>query len=280
MPFLLGIDGGGTGCRSVVADSGGQVLGEGKAGSANIVTDPEGARANILKAAGEAVAGSGVRLEELHAVLGLAGANLPAYAERLSAALPFASIRIESDAVIALKGAIGDDDGVVATIGTGSVFAGQRGGEITQIGGWGFMLGDEASGAWLGHALLARALHARDGLVEMTPLLSAVIAEAGSPEALVDFARTAVPADYARHAPRLFETRDPAAAAILAEADLWVSRAIDRLAAYAETPVTFLGGLGGAFASRLAPRYRGRIRPARGTALDGALHLARQGVAA
>jgi glucosamine kinase len=276
MPFLLGVDGGGTGCRAAVADGEGQVLGEGRAGPANIVTDLEGARANILKAVEQAAAGTGARLDDLQAVLGLAGANLPVYAERLAATLPFATTRIESDAVIALKGAIGDADGVVATVGTGSVFTGQQGGEITQIGGWGFQLGDEASGAWLGHALLARALHAADGLAEMTPLLSTVIAEAGSPEALVDFARTAVPADYARYAPRLFDTRDAAAAAILAEADLWLSRAIDRLAAGADTPVTFLGGLGPAFARRLGPRYRGRIRPAQGTALDGALHLARQ----
>lgn len=280
MSFLLGVDGGGTGCRAAVADVSGRRLGEGQGGSANIVTDPETARANILAAVDQALAGTGARMEDLHAVLGLAGANLPVYAERLASTLPFASVSIRSDAVISLKGAIGDADGVVATIGTGSVFASQTAGQVTQIGGWGFQLGDEASGAWLGRALLSRALHARDGLAEMTPLLAALIAEIGSPEALVEFARTATPADYARHAPRLFETRDPAAAAILAEADLWIARAIDRLAAGPQTPVTFLGGLGPGFARRLETRYRNRIRPALGNALDGALLLARQGAPA
>lgn len=279
MSFLLGVDGGGTGCRAVLAEASGRILGEGRAGSANIMTDPEGARSNILAAVDQACAGTGAALSEIHAVLGLAGANVPAYARRLAERLPFASARIESDAVIALKGALGEEDGTVATLGTGSVFAGQRGGAVTQIGGWGFTLGDEASGAWLGRALLTRALHAADGLVPTTPLLAAVTAEAGSPEALVDFAKSAVPADFGRYAPRLLAAEDPAATAILAEADAWVARCIDRLAQGA-TPVTFLGGLGPAFAQRLAPRYGARIRPARGSALDGALHLARQGAPA
>lgn len=280
MPFLLGVDGGGTGCRAAVADGAGHVLGRGEAGPSNIVTDPEGARANILAAVEAASAGTGTALKDLHAVLGLAGANLPEYARRLAGTLPFASVRIESDAVIALKGAIGDRDGVVAAIGTGSVFAGQAGGRVMQIGGWGLNLGDEASGAWLGRALLSRALHAGDGLVGMTPLLASVIAEAGSPEALVDFARTASPADYGRYAPRLFELEDPAAAAILAEADAWILRCIDRLAPDPASGVTFLGGLGALFERRLSSRLAGRIFAAQGGALDGALHLARKGASA
>ncbi|MFC2969118.1 BadF/BadG/BcrA/BcrD ATPase family protein [Acidimangrovimonas pyrenivorans] len=276
MPFLLGIDGGGTGCRAVLADAAGRILGQGRSGPANIVTDLEGARGSILAAAGQAGAEAGVEVSAVHAVLGLAGANLPDYARRLAALLPFARSRIVSDAVIALKGALGEADGVVATIGTGSVFAGQSSGRVSQIGGWGFQLGDEASGAWLGRALLARALHAADGLVETSPLLAALSGEMGGPEAIVDFARSASPADFGRHAPRLFDTDDAAATAILAQADAWIARCIDRLAAGPAAQVTFLGGLGPLFAARLAPRYGARLRPARGSALDGALLLARQ----
>ena len=38
--FFIGVDGGGTGCRAVVAGSDGAILGSGRSGSANIVTDP------------------------------------------------------------------------------------------------------------------------------------------------------------------------------------------------------------------------------------------------
>ena len=41
--------------------------------------------------------------------------------------------------------------------------------------------------------------------------------------------------------------------------------------------ITFLGGLGEIFALRLARRYAGLIRAPRGTAIDGALLLAREG---
>ncbi|WP_102224567.1 BadF/BadG/BcrA/BcrD ATPase family protein [Acidimangrovimonas sediminis] len=276
MTFLMGIDGGGTGCRAVLADAEGRVLGEGRAGPANIVTDPDGARRSILAAAEQALRGSGATLADPVAVLGLAGANIPDYVHRLAAALPFARCRIENDAVIALKGAIRDSDGVVATIGTGSVFAGQIAGKIEQIGGWGAVLGDEASGAWLGRALLSRTLHAADGLVPRTALLDALLVELGGAEGIVDFARAAPPDAFGRFAPRLFDTGDPAAEAVLAPADAWIARCIDRLAGDAGGQVTFLGGLGARFAARLAPLYGARLVPARGGALDGALLLARQ----
>ncbi|MDE3240616.1 MAG: ATPase [Paracoccaceae bacterium] len=276
MRLVLGVDGGGTGCRAALADARGRVLGRGQAGPANIVTDPDGARANILAAAAEAL-GTRAAPGEVHAVLGLAGANLPGYGARLASALPFATARIESDVVIALKGALGGADGVLATIGTGSVFAVQRQGAVRTVGGWGLVLGDEASGAWLGRALLAAALHAGDGLRPMTPLLRAVLTEGGGAAALVDFARTAAPVALAAQAPRLLQAADdPAAAEILARADDWIARSIDLLRDGSDVPVTFLGGLGAAFAERLAPRYGRALRPPLGTALDGALWLARQ----
>ena len=146
----------------------GRILGRGEAASANIWTDPEGARANILAAAQAALddAGGGGRLAELRAVLGLAGANVPAAAARLAERLPFARARIESDAVIALKGALGEDDGITAALGTGSIFGVQRGGAVRMIGGWGFLLGDQGSGARMGRALLEAALLAHDGLLD------------------------------------------------------------------------------------------------------------------
>lgn len=279
MPFLLGVDGGGTGCRAAVADAAGHVLGTGSAGPANILSDPEGARTNILTAVAAALAGSGVQVETLHAVLGLAGANVPTAADWMTAALPFASTRITSDAVTATRGALGVADGVVATMGTGSVFAAQRGGQVTVIGGWGLILGDEGSGAWLGRALMARALLAVDGMAEMTPLLAQVLDEAGGAPALVEAARLARPADFARLAPRITTADDPAAAAVLAEGDAWVCRFIDHLAGAEGLPVTFLGGLGAVYAARLSARYAGRLRAARGSGLDGALALAREAVA-
>ena len=150
MAVYLGDDRGETGCRAAVADAAGPRLGEASAGPTNIVTDPESARANILAAARIALGGHGA-LADLHAVLGLAEANVPEYVARLARDLSFASVRIVNDSVIALKGAIGEAYGVTATLGTGTVFAGQREGEVRVIGGWGLLLGmSRAAHGWAG----------------------------------------------------------------------------------------------------------------------------------
>lgn len=278
MALHLGIDGGGTGCRAAVAGPDRRILGQGKAGPANIASDPDGALRNIMAAAraalGEAGLGEEV-LPSLSAGMGLAGANASGTVERLRAALPFARTRIESDAVAAAKGALQDIDGIVAAIGTGSVFAVQRGGSVRQIGGWGLVLGDEASGAWIGRALCSAALRAVDGFSAMTPLLEKVLTENGGPLGLVAFSLGAKPAEFAGLAPRVIRSDDPAAVAVMARAEAEVAGAVDLLQARGSLPVVFLGGLGPTFEARLSGRWP--ITPSRGTSLDGALWLARDG---
>lgn len=273
MQLFLGIDGGGTGCRAAVADAAGRVLGRGEAGPANIASDPEGAAANILAAAESAVAAAGGG-EVRAAGLGLAGANAAGAAERLRDALPWRRIAVVTDGITAVKGALGVEDGVVAALGTGSVFAVQRAGVIRQIGGRGLVLGDEASGAWIGRTVLAASLRAVDGFTDMTPLLAALVEEMGGPDGVVAFSLRARPADFAALAPRVVESVDPAAQAVIARAEADVAEAVGLLRAGEDLPVVFLGGLGTVFAKRMAGRLR--VSAALGTALDGALMLARE----
>lgn len=273
MQLFLGIDGGGTGCRAAVADESGRVLGRGEAGPANIASDPDGAAQNIVKAAADALllAGGG---KIFAAGLGLAGANAAGAADRLRDVLPFDRVAVVTDGITAVKGALGAADGVVAALGTGSVFAVQRGGVIRQIGGRGLVLGDEASGAWIGRAILRAALRAVDGMQPMTPLLAALIEEGGGADAVVAFSLRARPVEFAVFAPRVVGSGDAAAVAVMAEALADAAEAVALLQGDEGLPVVFLGGLGTVFADRLAGRFA--IRPALGTALDGALTLARE----
>jgi glucosamine kinase len=55
-----------------------------------------------------------------------------------------------------------------------------------------------------------------------------------------------------------------------------VAHGIDALCAGEPLPICLLGGLGPIYAARLARRYGARLRPARGSAIDGALELARR----
>lgn len=279
MAFYLGIDGGGTGCRAAVADEDGRVLGTGTAGPANILSDPEGALDSILAASRQALSAAAADdvpgIASLLAGLGLAGANAAGAVARLRAALPFRRVRIDTDAVAATRGALGPDDGIVAALGTGSVFAVQRQGAIRQIGGRGLILGDEGSAAWIGRAALSRALRAVDGFTPMTRLLARLVDEYGGPGGVIAFARDARPADFGALAPGVIAAGgDAAADAILDAADAAVAEAIALLQRDGAVPVVFTGGLGPHYAARLAGRWT--IAPPRGTALDGALALARE----
>jgi glucosamine kinase len=109
-------------------------------------------------------------------------------------------------------------------------------------------------------------------------LLASVIAGAGGPGELVAEARDATPADFAARVPAVIaaaDLGDAAALRIFAAAEAAVIRSIDTLRDAGKLPVCFLGGLGGHYAIRLAARYGAAFRPPAGTALDGALALAR-----
>ena len=225
MPFLMGIDGGGTACRAVLSDDFGTALGAGQSGPANIMTNFSAARANIVEAAEAAIEDAGMApgtIAETSCFLGLAGANIGGYAERIAGALPFGRCRIGTDAAIALQGAIGDGDGVVAIIGTGSVFISRLGDTVRTVGGWGFMVGDLGSGAWLGRSLLQEALLSYDGIHQGSDLTRGVLAEfEHNPQSLVEYAHIAKPGEFGKFAPLIFEfaeNNDPIAVAIIDKA--------------------------------------------------------------
>ncbi len=274
MALFLGIDGGGSGCRAALADAGGRVLGRGQGGPANINTDVDGAARSIMQAADQAMAGIAADPREVVATLGLAGGTMRAATRRLAELLPFGRMQIVNDGITTARGALGPGDGILAAIGTGSVFAVQRGGQIRQVGGRGFLLGDEGSGAVLGRTLMAEAIRAGDGFAPMTPLLRAILDEHGGIEGIIEFGNRASPAEFGALAPRIAGADDPAARRILEAAADQVRHILTTLQDRDTLPVVFVGGLGPHYAARLSGLWP--IRPARGSSVDGALAMARQ----
>jgi glucosamine kinase len=281
--YLVGIDGGGTGCRAAIAGSHGEILGRGKSGSANIMTDLHGALANILIAARAACDDARLTHEsiaESRAVLGLAGANIGDYAERVRAALPFRESLIETDATIALHGALGDGDGAVAIIGTGSVFAAREGERIRTVGGWGFMVGDLGSGARVGRALLQEALLAHDGVHPGSPLTGEVLRHfEGDPQSLVEYAHMAKPGEFGTFAPMVFDYAkrgDSIGRSLVEGATRSIEEALDAIMPVGCERLCLLGGLAGLYRNELGARYQGLLREPLGDALSGAVAIARQ----
>ena len=115
---------------------------------------------------------------------------------------------------------------------------------------------------------------AHDGLRPETGLTRAMLAQhGGDPGAIVQFAGSAAPADYARLAREVVgaaDAGDPLGRDLMNEGAAYIRAALSRLGWAAPEPLVLMGGLGPAYA-----RWMGvEVRPPRGTALDGALILA------
>jgi glucosamine kinase len=279
--YVLGIDGGGTSCRAAVATADGAVIGRAKSGAANIRTDLTGARANIVDAARLAFIDAGRDpdlVPQAGAVLGLAGANVGTYRQQLEAILPFAGSRVETDAEIALEGAVGSGDGAMAILGTGTAYMARHNGKARPIGGWGFQVGDQGSGARVGRDLLEQTLLAHDGIRPASPLTNEMMAVfRNNPEAVVEFTTNAKPGDFGGFAPKVFEHAakgDIVAAWIVDKAVSDVEAALKVLDLRESDPLCLLGGLAPLYAPLLSARYRALVKPPKGDALGGAVSMA------
>jgi glucosamine kinase len=279
--FVLGIDGGGTSCRAALATTAGNVIGRGKSGPANITTDLAGARESIVEAARLAFVDAGkdpALIPSTGAVLGLAGTNVGDYKERLETILPFRESIVESDALIALDGALGDHDGAIAIVGTGSIFVSRKGGVLHTVGGWGFVLGDLGGGARLGRDLLEEALLAHDRIRPPSPLAEAVLAKfGGEPGPLVDFAVAAKPRDFGAFAPMVFEYSgkdDPLAAKLIKRSVAHLEEALDALDLSPRDWLCVLGGLANLVTPHFSERWHAILRPPLQDALGGAVSMA------
>lgn len=280
--YFIGIDGGGTSCRAALAQSDGRMIGRGVSGASNILTDPETALIHIREAAERAFMDAGLApdLAASRAILGLAGNNVGDAVNYVSARLPFAASKIVSDGMIALQGAIGDDDGAIGILGTGTIYILRVEGKIRSIAGWGFQVSDLGSGARLGQLALQESLLAFDAIRPMTGLSQAILAEFdNSPDLIVDFARRAKPGDFGRLAPKIFEHAplgDETALRILHAGGQDVSEALDvvRRLGGEDAKLCLLGGLGPLYPPYLAERHRHRISQPQSDALSGALDLA------
>ncbi len=167
LEHVLGVDGGASGTRCVIAHASGDLLGKGTGGPSNPITVGVEMAADAIKdAVNGAIESCGVGRFGV-ACMGIAGAMRPpvlgALRSRLST-LDVERLEITSDAVIALAGATGCRPGVVVIAGTGSVAYGEsEGGETARAGGWGWRLGDEGSGNYIGSRALIAAVRSYDG---------------------------------------------------------------------------------------------------------------------
>ncbi|WP_407318759.1 BadF/BadG/BcrA/BcrD ATPase family protein [Isoptericola halotolerans] len=204
-----------------------------------------------------------------------------------------APVAVAADAVTAHLGALGGAGGAVVALGTGAIAVGHGGpgtGGWRRVDGWGHLLGDRGSGAWIGRQGLEAALRTADGVdTDGAALLAAGRRRFGEPatwpgQLYTRPDRAGVLAAFAADVARLSAAGDPASLALLATAG--DEAAVSVLAALGDDlppRVALTGGMaqaGGALTAAFADGVAARrpdveVRQAQGDPLDGALHLAR-----
>lgn len=279
--FLVGVDGGGSGTRAVLAHRDGTPLGHGQAGPSALGQGIDRAWLQLRLAIEAAFTDAGMALPVWQACAlgaGLSGATNHAWrSEFLARNIGFGTLILESDCFVTLLGAHGGRPGAIVAAGTGSV------GEILRadgtrllVGGWGFPHGDEGSGAWLGQRAVAEVQAAIDGRAPIGALVRQVWGSCGKDrQSLQSWVRQAGQFGFAQLAPHVFDCAqsDPIAASMLDEAVAALSALAEALDPTGDLPLTISGSIGRRLFHRLSPELQRRCVSPMGDAASGALSL-------
>ncbi|MHC5700176.1 N-acetylglucosamine kinase [Streptomyces tirandamycinicus] len=259
--WVLGADSGGSGLRvalapaadpsSALSASSGEPVRTGASGieAAHLLEQLLPMARELLRRAGVAVpvaaaigaAGMATLGDELRAVL----------PGELARELAVGRVALAADAVTAYAGALGRRPGAVVAAGTGMIATGTDLVSWRRADGWGHLLGDCGSGAWIGRAGLEAALRAHDGRAGGSRALLERLEDVFGPAPALPgllYPRTDRPAVLASFAPEVARCAadDPVAARILADAAQHIAEAAAAVCpapSAGDCQVAFTGGL-------------------------------------
>jgi len=253
---VLGIDAGGTKTVCLLADAEGHVVSEARGGGANLQASGELEVEKVLHAVMDTALGDRDVMPAA-ICLGIAGVDRESDAAAVRGIMRRIGFKtrtlVVNDALVALVAGAGEEPGVVIVAGTGSIAYGRDGdGRAARSGGWGYVLGDEGGGFWIGRSALNAVVRQFDGRGPRTVLTEMVLESMRleSPTELVHAVyagglhRYAI-ASIAPVVQRAAEAGDAVAADI-------VSRAAIELAAAATSVITKLEMRGEVFPTLLA----------------------------
>jgi glucosamine kinase len=253
---VLGIDAGGTKTVCLLANDRGEILAEARGSGANLQVMGElGVEKVLHRVMEDTLADRDISPDAI--CLGIAGVDRPRDAQAVDDIMRRIGHQtrtvVVNDALVALVAGAGDQPGVVLVAGTGSIAYGRdAAGRAARAGGWGYLLGDEGSGFWIGRRALSAIVRAADGRGPSTQLAELVMARLNlvRPSDLIretyyrDLRRTAI----AGLAPLVEQARD-GGDAVAAEI---LKQAAFELTAAASSVISKLGMRGEVFPTILA----------------------------
>lgn len=281
--YFLGIDAGGSKCRARLTDASGHVIGHGLSGPANVRIGVPKVFAAIVDAYSQATKQAKLdaqAIASIHAGIGIAGIGREGAKEELQAQpFPFHTIKINSDGYIANMGAHSGRDGGIVVIGTGSIAVGREAGKDIQIGGYGFPISDEGSGAYIGLQAIRMTLRASDGRIAHSSLTDDFLQKFNNEtRSIVGWMDKANATDYASLAPLVVqaaEAGDEVGRVILEKAASHIEMMVQGLLQAGVPHCALTGGLSKSLEPWLSSEIQAKLVMPDGDALDGALWLAR-----
>ncbi len=276
MTVIVAVDGGGSRCRLAAFDEFGRPLARAIVdGHASLSRSPEQAWQNIES-------GLTQLQKQLHRapgwlpdrlMMGLAGSLQETRRQRFLAQLPETLAHtLVTDGHAQLLGASAGRPGICLAMGTGSVVHWlDEQGKSGMVGGWGFPVGDEGSGAWLGMRLVQMYLWHVDGRRQHGSLIEAASERLGNRVSDIQQWSTQTQAGVlAQLAPLVFEHAAREDALAISLIDECVTHALALLdLAPQHLPVHVVGGIGERLKDQLAAQLGERLHKARGDALQG-----------
>ncbi|CAM3609830.1 N-acetylglucosamine kinase [Erysipelothrix urinaevulpis] len=179
MKYFLGVDAGGTSTRFVIFNHEGELLDVLKLESIHFMkVDDATMKERLMEA--RIYFGERYDLEETFVAMGLGGygQNLE-IRQRIENVVysVFPNAYLTNDAKFAMISALNMQDGVFVISGTGSIAFRSKDTIESRRGGYGYLVGDEGSGFWIGKKLLERFTQEADGRIPKTECYSVLMKE-------------------------------------------------------------------------------------------------------
>lgn len=285
--WIIGVDGGGTKCEAGLFTHSGDLLARARTGPANLFANFTGAMACIEQASEQlfskcqAQHNISVTQQDCFISLGCAGGSIESVKQHFRQwPHQYAGALLNTDVYVSCLGANKTKACAIFVIGTGSclaVFTPEDPINMQQFGGHGFILGDIASGAWLGKQALSWYLQALETHPQDTLLLTTLKRELGSSTSLIiETFGQASAREFAELVPVILNVQDssPTVANWLAQGAAYAANLIERHTDKNQ-PIFLTGGLATVYKPLIEKRIATAVTIPNKSAIFGAYAAAK-----